>query len=51
MLTLSAHSVLMLYICIKFQENISMDVIVTDQTRFAYGNLQWGIIPEIYKGA
>ena len=44
MLPFFAHPPLTLYICMNFQENISPGFIVTDWTRFAYGNLQRGII-------
>ena len=43
MLPFSAHPLLTLYVCIKFQENICKGFRVTDQTRFVYVNLQRGI--------
>ena len=36
----------MLYISTKFREIISNDIKVRERTRFLYGNLQRGIIPQ-----
>ena len=39
---ISAHRLAILYICIKFQENISKGSRVTERMRFVYCNLQKG---------
>ena len=36
----------MLYICAKFHEIILNGIKVIERTRFLYGKLQWGIIPQ-----
>ena len=36
----------MVYICTKFREIISNGIKVIEQTRFLYGKLQRGIIPQ-----
>ena len=46
MLLISAHQLVMLYISTKFCEIISNGIIVIERTRFLYGKLQRGIIPQ-----
>ena len=46
MLLISAHRLVMLYICAKFHEIISNGIKVIERTRFIYGILQTGIIPQ-----
>ena len=46
MLLISAHRLVMLYICAKFHEIILNSIKVIEQTRFLYGKLQRGIIPQ-----
>ena len=43
---LYAHCLVMLYICSKFREIISNGIKVMKRTRFLYGKLQRGIIPQ-----
>ena len=43
---ISAHRLVMLYISTKFCEIISNGIKVKEQTRFLYGKLQRGIIPQ-----
>ena len=43
---ISARCLVMLYICAKFCEIISNYVNVVERTRFLYGKLQRGIIPQ-----
>ena len=45
----SAHSLIMVYICTTFHENISEGFKVIERTRFAYRTLQRGIIPYKYR--
>ena len=40
---ISAHHLMMLYICTKFQENISKGFRVIERMRFVYRNFQRGI--------
>ena len=46
MLLISAPRLVMLYICAKFHEMILNGIKVIERTRFLYGNLQRGIIPQ-----
>ena len=46
MLLISAHRLVMLYISTKFCEIISNGIKVIERTRFLYGKLQRGIIPQ-----
>ena len=46
MLLISARRLVMLYICAKFYEIILNGIKVIEQTRFLYGKLQRGIIPQ-----
>ena len=46
MLLISAHRLVMLYICTKFHEIILNGIKVIERTRFLYGKLQRGIIPQ-----
>ena len=46
MLLISAHRLVMHYICAKFHENILTGIKVIERTRFLYGKLQRGIIPQ-----
>ena len=46
MLLISARRLVMLYICAKFREIILNDIKVIERTRFLYGKLQRGIIPQ-----
>ena len=41
-----AHRLVMLYICAKFHEIILRGIKVIERTRFLYGKLQRGIIPQ-----
>ena len=45
MLLISAHRLVMLYICAKFHEIILNGSKVIERTRFLYGKLQREIIP------
>ena len=45
-LLISAHCLVMLYICAKFHEIILNGIKVIERTRFLYGKLQRGIIPQ-----
>ena len=46
MLLISAHRLVMLYISTKFHEIILNGFKVIEPTRFLYGKLQRGIIPQ-----
>ena len=46
MLLISAHCLVMLYICAKFHDFILNGIKVIERTRFLYGKLQRGIIPQ-----
>ena len=46
MLLISARHLVMHYICAKFHEIILSSIKVIEQTRFLYGKLQRGIIPQ-----
>ena len=46
MLLISARHLVMHYICAKFHEIILNSIKVIEQTRFLYGKLQRGIIPQ-----
>ena len=46
MLSISARCLVMLYICAKFHEIILNGFKVIERTRFLYGKLQRGIIPQ-----
>ena len=46
MLLISAHRLVMLYISTKFHEIILNGIKVIERTRFLYGKLQRGIIPQ-----
>ena len=46
MLLISARHLVMLYICAKFHEIILNGIKVIERTRFLYGKLQRGIIPQ-----
>ena len=46
MLLISAHHLVMLYISTKFREIILNGIKVIEWTRFLYGKLQRGIIPQ-----
>ena len=50
MLLISARCMVMLYICAKFHEIILNGIKVIERTRFLYGKLQRGIIPQKYVG-
>ena len=43
---ISACRLVMLYIYAKFREIISNGIIVIERTRFLYGKIQMGIIPQ-----
>ena len=43
---ISARRLVMLYICAKFHEIILNGIKVIERTRFPYGKLQKGIIPQ-----
>ena len=49
MLLISAGRLVMLYICAKFDEIILNGIKVIERTRFLYGKLQRGIIPQNIK--
>ena len=49
MLLISAHRLVMLYISTKFHEIILNGIKVIERTRFLYGKLQRGIIPQKYR--
>ena len=46
MLLISARRLVMLYICAKFHEIFLNGIKVIERTRFLYGKLQRGIIPQ-----
>ena len=46
MLLISARCLVMLYICAKFYDIILNGIKVIERTRFLYGKLQRGIIPQ-----
>ena len=46
MFLISARSLVMLYICAKFHEITLNGIKVIERTRFPYGKLQKGIIPQ-----
>ena len=46
MLLISAHRLVMLYISTKFHEIILNGIKVIERTRFLYGKLKRGIIPQ-----
>ena len=46
MLLISACRLVMLYICAEFHEIILNGIKVIERTRFPYGKLQRGIIPQ-----
>ena len=46
MLLISARRLVMLYICAEFYEIILNGIKVIERTRFLYGKLQRGIIPQ-----
>ena len=46
MLLISAGRLVMLYICAEFHEIILNGIKVIERTRFQYGKLQRGIIPQ-----
>ena len=46
MLLISAPRLVMLYICAKFHEIVLNGIKVRELTRFLYGKLQRGIIPQ-----
>ena len=46
MLLISARHLVMLYICAKFHEMFLNGIKVIERTRFLYGELQRGIIPQ-----
>ena len=49
MLLISACRLVMLYICAKFHEIILNGIKIIERTRFLYGKLQRGIIPQKMK--
>ena len=49
MLFISARRLVMHYICAKFHEIILNSIKVIEQTRFLYGKLQRGIIPQKFR--
>ena len=49
-LLISASRLVMLYICAKFREIILNGIKVIERTRFLYGKLQRGIIPQKHLG-
>ena len=50
MLLISADRLIMLYICAKFHEIILNGITAIERTRFLYGILQRGIIPQNMQG-
>ena len=50
MLLISARRLVMLYICAMFHEIILNGIKIIERTRFLYGKLQRGTIPQINVG-
>ena len=46
MFLISAHCLVMLYICAKFHEIVLNGIKVIERTRFLYGKLQREVIPQ-----